>query len=110
MTVAADIQEVVIAAYPFFASDERARAIRDSYQRVAVGMSPEEVASILGAPDEIRALHEPKIKNAKVIGYTHWYLIRRMVASGSQKDMEESLVRVSYGLDDHVMRVDAWGF
>jgi hypothetical protein len=24
--------------------------------------------------------------------------------------MEESLVRVSYGLDDHVMRVDAWGF
>jgi hypothetical protein len=110
MTVAADIREVVISTYPFFASDERAKAIRDNYQRVAVGMALEEVAAIIGAPDEIRTLYEPKMKRAKVIGYTHWYLIRRLVKSGSVNDQQEALVRVSYGLDDRVMRVDAWGF
>ena len=110
MTVAADIQEVVITTYPYFASEERAKAICDNYQRVFAGMSPQEVAAIMGTPDEIRTLYEPKIKRAKVIGYTHWYLIRQLVARGSQNDRQEALVRVSYGLDDRVMRVDSWGF
>jgi len=110
MTVAADIQEVVITTYPFFASEERAKAIRDNYRRIGAGMSPEEVASLLGAPDEIRVLYEPKIKHPKTIGYTHLYLIRRLVKNGSVNDKQEALVRVSYGLHDRVMRVDAWGF
>ncbi len=110
MTVAADIREVVIATYPFFASEERAKAIRGNYQRVTLGMSPKEVAAIIGAPDEVRTLYEPKIKRAKVIGYTHWYLIRRLVKHGSVNDQQEALVRVSYGLDDRVVSIDAWGF
>ena len=110
MTVAADIQEVLITTYPYFASEQRANTIRDNYQRITAGMSPQEVAAIMGAPDEIRILYEPKIKRAKVIGYTQWYVIRRLTNSGSFNDKQEALVRLEYGLDDRVMRIDAWGF
>ncbi len=66
-------------------------------------------AAVLGEPDEIRTLHEPKVKNGKIVGYTHWYIIRRLVKNGSAAQKQESLVRVSFDLDDRVSKVDAWG-
>jgi hypothetical protein len=98
-----------ISTCPFFASPERAAAIREGFGRVVPGMSPAQVASILGAPDEIREAYEPKIKNAKLIGYTQWYVIRRLVRDGSVNDKQEALVRVLFGLDDRVVKVDTWG-
>lgn len=98
-----------ITTYPFLASEKRAATIRNNYKRVLVGMSPANVKAILGDPDEIRPLYEPVIKNGKVIGYTYWYVIRRLVANGSVNDKKEVLVRISLDLDDRVSRVDAWG-
>ena len=72
-------------------------------------MSLSQVSSILGAPDEIRPTYEPKIKTGKLIGYSHWYVIRRVVRNGSVNDKQEAVVRVLYGLDDRVVKVDAWG-
>jgi hypothetical protein len=72
-------------------------------------MSPPEVVSILGEPDEIRPLLRG-IKAGKPIGFSYWYVLRRMRATGSQIEKDESLVRVLFDLDSRVTRVDAWGF
>jgi hypothetical protein len=98
-----------IATYPFFASPERALAIRSGFARIVAGMSPSQVASVLGEPDEVRTAYEPKIKRAKVVGYTYWYVIRRLRRDGSVVEKQEALVRVFFGLDDRVVKVDAWG-
>jgi hypothetical protein len=107
--VADDIQRQEITTYPFFASAEREAVIRQNFRRVTVGMSPAEVAAILGRPDEIRAIYQPRIWNPEVTGYSHWYVVRRLMANGSVNDKREALVRISYGLDDRVTHVDAWG-
>jgi hypothetical protein len=98
-----------ITAYPFFASPERALAIRTKFGRIAAGMSPPDVVSVLGEPDEVSVAYEPKIKRAKVVGYTYWYVIRRLKRYGSFNEQQEALVRVSFGLDDRVVKVDDWG-
>jgi hypothetical protein len=98
-----------ITAYPFFASPERALSIRANFGRIAAGMSRSDVASVLGEPDEVRTAYEPKIKRAKIVGYTYWYVIRRLSREGSVVEKQEALVRVLFGLDDRVVRVDAWG-
>ena len=101
--------EKSIANYPFVASSERSAQIRNGYLQVIPGMSSKEVAAILGEPDEVRPLYEPIIKQRKVIGYTQWYVLKRRVASGGVNEMQESLVRVSFGLNHRVTKVDAWG-
>lgn len=103
------IQTREIERYPFMANAEREKAIREGYKRVMVGMTPEQVKAILGEPDEIRPLHEPVMKNGKQIGYTHWFVIRRMVKNGSQNDRNESLARVSYDFQNRVTAVNSWG-
>lgn len=98
-----------INAYPFAASPERAAAIRANHVRITHGMSPAEVKAILGEADEVLQLYAPRAKSGSVIGYTQWYVIGRLVAHGSAEDKRESLVRVTFDLNDRVTRVDAWG-
>lgn len=98
-----------ISIYPFLASEERTAVIRSGYKRIVTDMSPTDVKAILGEPDEVRPMYEPVIKNGKLIGYTYWYVIRRLVRDGSVNEKKESLVRVSFNLDDRVSRVDGWG-
>ena len=97
-----------IAAYPFAASPERAVAIRANYQRVRIGMSPPEVMSILGEPDEIRPLLRG-IKAGTPVGFSYWYVLRRITPIGSQNDKRESLVRVLFDLTSRATKIDAWG-
>jgi hypothetical protein len=97
-----------IAAYPFTASPERAAAIRADYQRVHIGMSPAEAVSILGEPDEIRPLLRG-IKAGKPVGFSYWFVLRRITPTGSQNDKRESLVRVLFDLESRATRIDAWG-
>jgi hypothetical protein len=106
---ASAVSEREIGHYPFIANSERAATIRNGYKRITVGMTPAEVAAVLGESDEIRSLYEPKIKDGNVAGYTHWYIIRRLVKSGSADKKQESLVRVSFNLNDRVTKIDAWG-
>lgn len=99
-----------IKKYPFSASSERSEAIRSRYQRVEDGMSPAEVISILGEPDEIRRLYSASLGTKKHIGYTYWFVIQRAVELGSVNERQEVLVRVRFDLEGHVMNVDHWGF
>jgi hypothetical protein len=100
--------EKYIAAYPFVAPPERAAAITANYTKIKNGITADQVESVLGVPDEVRPLYEPKLKNGKAIGYTYWYVLRRAREKGSVKEKDESLVRVSFDTNGKVTRVDRW--
>ncbi|MDH5258343.1 MAG: hypothetical protein OEX07_10045 [Gammaproteobacteria bacterium] len=94
--------------YPYFASPERAKSIQEGYKIIKIGMELNEVKEILGEPDEIQDLYEPKIKKPKKIGFTYWYIIQRTKRTGSQNKKNETLVRISFGLSGQVVKVDRW--
>jgi outer membrane protein assembly factor BamE (lipoprotein component of BamABCDE complex) len=96
--------------YPYYASENRVEQIKNNYRKVKSGMTPEQVKSLLGEPDETHPLYEPKILNPKQIGNTHWFIIQRKTAKGSVKDKDEKLVRISYDLNWKVIGIDHWGF
>ncbi len=98
-----------IAVYPFNAPPARATIIRARYKDIRPGMRVSDVKTILGEPDEIRPLYEPKVKNARLVGHTYCYVIRRLVKNGSANERQESLVRVSFSLDGSVTKVVEWG-
>lgn len=101
--------EYVIAAYPHITGPERSAAIRAGYAKIKPGMSSAEVRAVLGEPDEVRPLYAPMAKKPDAIGQTCWYVLRRLAAHGSQRERQESVVRVSFDLDDVVTGVDVWG-
>ena len=94
--------------YPYFATPERTESIEGGYKKIKTGMAVNEVKVILGEPDEIKDLYEPKIKTRKIIGFTYWYLIQRMKSTGSQNERNEKLVRISFNLNGEVTGVDRW--
>ena len=95
--------------YPYIASPERQEFITENYKKIKIGTTANEVKQILGSPDQILPLYEPKIKNASKIGHTFWYILQRLKESGSQKRREEKLVRVSFNLENKVIAIDHWG-
>ena len=99
----------IITTYPYIATPERAEIIRRGLANISVGMSPAEVATVLGEPDEIYPLYVPRHKHGKVIGYTQWYIIQRLAKNGSVDQKQESLLRLSFDLDDKVSKIDSWG-
>ncbi len=109
-STAQSMMENIPISYPYDASKERAQQIKDNYEKIQPGMTAQQVKSLLGEPDEIWPLYEPKPLESKQIGYTHWFLIQRRTDKGSEKDKDEKLVRISYDLNWKVLRVDHWGF
>jgi len=106
----ADVQYVEkrITTYPFVATPERSVAILTKYTQIENGMTAKQVESVLGIPDEIRPLYEPKIKQARLIGHTYWYILRHMMEHGSANEKNESLVRISFDNSGIVTHVDRW--
>lgn len=96
--------------YPYFAKETRETRIRSRFREISSGMSTEQVKMILGDPDQIKNLFEPKVKSPRRIGQTYWYLIQRLSDSGSVEEKDEKLVRVSFDLNGVVTGVDHWGF
>lgn len=66
------------STYPFYASVERSKQIIENYRTVDIGMTVDQVKTILGSPDEDLPLFEPKIYKPKQVGRTHWYLLQRL--------------------------------
>ena len=96
-------------SYPYIANDARANLIKTQYETIRLGDSELTVLDKLPNPDETRDLYEPKIYNPKITGKTYFYIIQRMVESGSVNEQNEKLVRVTFNLDGRVTRVDHWG-
>jgi len=92
--------------YPYIASADQAARIRNGYKKITMGMSPAEVTAILGQPDEVRGLYEPKYFNAKIIGSTYWYVLCRLSKNGGIHEGNWSFVRVIFDLHNLVVEVD----
>ena len=107
---AQNVMESKHIKYPYYASKERTDQIKNNYKKVQKDMSPQQVKSLLGEPDETTLLYEPKIWNAKQTGYTRWFIIQRKCENGSVKEKDEKLVGVRYDLQWKVTDVDHWGF
>jgi hypothetical protein len=82
--------------YPYYASPERTSQIKQQYKNVKSGMDAHSVQALLGNPDEDLPLYEPHVKNSKLIGRTHWYLIQRLSADGSVQ-AKSGLLAISCG-------------
>lgn len=88
---------------PYVASPERQKQIKEGFPKIKPGMTPEQMKAILGDPDEVLPLYEPKIKTGKRIGATYWYYLEK---KGRDK---EKVVRISLDLSGHVTEVDPRG-
>lgn len=97
-----------ITTYPFAVTSERYKVMTTNYMKIKNGMMPEQVEMMLGVPDEILPLYKTKSKNAKPVGHSYWYVLRRAKKTGSVKEKDESLVRVSFDISGKVMSVDYW--
>ncbi len=95
--------------YPYHASAERKEAIIKGLSHVKVGMSIEETVRVLGEADEITPLFEPDPIWGKQIGYSYWYLVQRLVESGSVEARAEKLLVLRTDLLKKVKTVDHWG-
>jgi hypothetical protein len=82
-------------SYPYIASTERQKFITENYKKIKINQTEQEVKQILGTPDKVLPLYEPKIKNPKKIGFTFWYILQRLKENGSQNEKAEKLVRIS---------------
>jgi len=107
---ASEIVEHRPISYPYVASVERSERIKNSYEKIQAGMTPEQVKQLIGEPDQTRPMWDRNIFKAKQVGYFHWFIIQRKSDKGSQNDRGEKLVQVSYDLNWRVFRVDHWGF
>jgi hypothetical protein len=93
--------------YPYVATPQRQKRIKRGIGQIKPGMPIGKVRLILGRPDLIRTLYEPKVWHPKQIGKTYWYFIE---VHDKGDFINAKLVRVSVGHDGKVLRVAYWGF
>jgi hypothetical protein len=86
----------------FVASDERLAAIKAGIAAVVVGMSTNQVGSIMGNPDERWDNFEQETTN--VVGYTAVYVRERVVKDGRR--VSENLVFIHFDRDWKVIAIE----
>jgi hypothetical protein len=91
--------------YPYYATAERRAVILDKASRVNEGQLAAEVEKILGRPDEINDTFR-QVKGTQKTGYSYVYLVQRLRERGSEQEKDEKLIRIRFGLDDRVRRID----
>ena len=96
-------------SYPYISSTERKKFITENYEKIQINQTEQEVKQILGTPDDILPLYEPKIKKPKKNGFTFWYILQRLKKNGSQNERAEKIVRISFDLKGKVIAIDQWG-
>jgi len=94
-------------SYPYHVAPERSAAIIKSANQLQLGMTAKQVETLLGAPDERNNTfdHIKKSQTHK-IGYSFVYLLQRMRADGSAAQKDEKLLRLHFGLDNQLKRID----
>jgi len=92
--------------YPYVAKQERWNQIETQFLKVGLGASLEEVIALLGKPDEILPLYEPRYKRPKQLGYQYYYILRR--GNRGRKDIDQAHVRVGFDTSHHVIFIDKY--
>ncbi len=92
---------------PYHATPARRAAILDGAKQIRLGMTAPAIEAILGVPDERNDTFDHiKSSQAHKIGYSHVYLLQRLRTEGSAVQKDEKLLRLHFGLDDSLIRID----
>jgi hypothetical protein len=95
--------------YPYIADEWRKTVIVNNWHRIGKGMSANQVLTLMGEPDLIELLYEPKVNAKETKGTTSWYLIERLSEHGSVDQRREKVVRISFDQSETVIAIDSWG-
>jgi len=79
--------------YPYVAPPARFLRILNRYREIQPGMGADDVVALLGSPDEIAPLYEPKKMNPKQIGHSYVYILSRPRPNAWPFDEKSVLVR-----------------
>lgn len=92
--------------YPYEATKGRRDAIIMHLESIKVGMNSKAVIELIGRPDEFTPLYEPKIKKAKQIGTTMWYVLSQHQKDGSENETRQVAVAIRLDSLAKVTRID----
>ena len=90
--------------YPYRATEDRLRKIRQGSKAVSAGMDRNDVLAKIGLPDEINDTLDKNDLKRKV-GFSFVYLEQRDKEVGSVKEKNEKLVRIHFDLKKKVTGV-----
>lgn len=94
-------------SYPFIANPQRKEEILSGEKKIRIEMTLYEVVKIMGEPDEINNVYVG-IKSYKEIGFSYVYLLQRKKENGSINEKDEKLIRLIFGNDKKLIRIDKW--
>lgn len=92
--------------YPYEAPVERQSLIRSQFKAIKPGMSSKDVITLLKMPDKTTPLYEPKVKNARIIGSTMWYIVSQLKEHGSENEIKRVALAVRLDLKGNVTKID----
>ena len=97
--------------YPYYASEQRSKAIIDGVRKLVAGMPSTEVVKIMGEPDEITKTYQTldAMQKGQSSGYSYVYLLQRKSALGSIVERQEKLYKLNFNLNDVLLKVEAEG-
>lgn len=97
--------------YPYYATEQRKATIFAGIKRLVIGMPRAEVVKIMGEPDEITKTYQTleAMQKGQSSGYSYVYLIQRKQELGSIVERQEKLYKLSFNLNDILMRVESDG-
>ena len=97
--------------YPYKATKGRVSEIKRGFEKIQLGDDKNIVVALMPEPDEIRDLHKGiKASSSERIGETYWYIIQRLVESGSAAEKKEELYRITFDLDGKVTDLITWRY
>ncbi|OGV37916.1 MAG: hypothetical protein A2020_10090 [Lentisphaerae bacterium GWF2_45_14] len=98
-------------SYPYYANAERTAQISNGVGRLVIGMPRNEVVKIMGEPDEVTQLYQTldAIQKGQSSGYSYIYLIQRKKELGSIIERQEKLYKLSFNLNDGLIKIESEG-
>ena len=93
-------------SFPCVASPTRTAQIQGSLDKITVGMTVDATVRILGEPDEVLPLYEPKGLEPEQIGTTRWYYVR---IDSPEERTAAQLMRLSADHENLITAIDHWG-
>ncbi len=94
--------------YPYNAPPEKAAKIIKNYRLLKEGMAQELVLQMMGTPDEKNNIYNDAdhFESRTADGEVWVYLVQRLKPYGSSYDRKEKSVRLEFGLDKTLRRIE----
>lgn len=97
--------------YPYYASEQRSKAILDGVRKLVIGMPRSEAVKIMGEPDEVTKTYQTldSMQKGQSSGYSYVYLLQRRKELGSIVERQEKLYKLNFNLNDVLLKIESEG-